>query len=175
MKILYEEYTFDAGAKTITFNSLDSISLEQLLLVTNVTTNTIIYNFANSALGGSVSGNVLTLTYDTTTMNNGDSLQIFIDNNLIPASNESLQYLQDQTALLGRMVKLLEPSSRQNASGMQQIDIGLSTATVPINQGSTFNSPALGNTGFTIPTVESNFVLQSRIAYSALRNQLEFS
>ena len=58
---------------------------------------------------------------------------------------------------------------------MQQIDIGAAAATVSINQSTTLNSPSLGSTGFTLPTVESNFVLQSRIAYSALRNQLEFS
>ena len=175
MKILFEDYTFNAATQQITFNTTETITLERLLIITNVTDNLIIYNFADPNLGGTITNNVLTLNYNTTTMSNTDRLQIFIENQLTPASEESLQYLQDQTALLGRMVKLLEPSSRQNSSGMQQIDIGLSTATVPINQGSTFNSPSLGNTGFTIPTVESNFVLQSRIAYSALRNQLEFS
>jgi len=58
MKILYEDYTFNAAAKTVTFNTLSSINLEQLLLITNVTTNTIIYNFANSSLGGVVNDNV---------------------------------------------------------------------------------------------------------------------
>ena len=175
MKILFEDYTFNAATQQITFNTTETITLERLLIITNVTDNLIIYNFADPNLGGTITNNVLTLNYNTTTMSNTDRLQIFIENQLTPASEESLQYLQDQTALLGRMVKLLEPSSRQNASGMQQIDIGAAAATIPINQGSTFNSPSFGSTGFTLPTVESNFVLQSRIAYSALRNSLEFS
>lgn len=172
MKILYEDYTFDAGAKTVTFDTLDSINLEQLLLITNVTTNTIIYNFANSALGGTISGNVLTLTYDTTTMNSGDSLQVFLDNLATPASQETLQYLSDQTALLGRMVKLLEPISRQDTVGRQSVDIGGSTGTAITRLDTYINGPS-GNA--TISAPESVFVLQSRIAYATLRNQLEFS
>jgi len=172
MKILYEDYTFNAAAKTVTFNTLSSINLEQLLLITNVTTNTIIYNFANSSLGGVVNDNVLTLTYDTTAMNSGDSLQIFLDNLATPASQETLQYLSDQTALLGRMVKLLEPSSRQDSAGRQTIDIGGSTGTAVIMQSTMINGPS-GNA--TISAPESTFVLQSRIAYATLRNQLEFS
>lgn len=175
MKILYEDYSFNASAKTITFNTLDSISLEQLLLITNVTTNTIIYNFADSTLGGTVSGNVLTLNFNTTLMNNTDSIQIFLDNLATPASQETLQYLSDQTALLGRMVKLLEPISRQNVSGMQQVDVGASSGVINVRSFDVLNSPSLSGTGFIIPAVESMFVLQSRIAYATLRNQLEFS
>ena len=175
MKILYEDYSFNASAKTITFNTLDSISLEQLLLITNVTTNTIIYNFADSTLGGTVSGNVLTLTFNTTSMNNTDSIQIFLDNLATPASQETLQYLSDQTALLGRMVKLLEPISRQNVSGMQQVDVGASSGVMNVRSFDVLNSPSLSSTNFIIPAVESMFVLQSRIAYATLRNQLEFS
>lgn len=175
MKILYEDYSFNASAKTITFNTLDSISLEQLLLITNVTTNTIIYNFADSTLGGTVSGNVLTLNFNTTLMNNTDSIQIFLDNLATPASQETLQYLSDQTALLGRMVKLLEPISRQNVSGMQQVDVGASSGVMNVRSFDVLNSPSLSGTGFIIPAVESMFVLQSRIAYATLRNQLEFS
>jgi len=172
MKILYEDYTFNAAAKTVTFNTLSSINLEQLLLITNVTTNTIVYNFANSALGGTISGNVLTLTYDTTAMNSGNSLQIFLDNLATPASQETLQYLSDQTTLLGRMVKLLEPSSRQDTAGRQAINIAAADATVVTRLDAYINGPA-GNT--TIVAPESTFVLQSRIAYATLRNQLEFS
>ena len=110
MKILFEDYTFNAATQQITFNTTETITLERLLIITNVTDNLIIYNFADPNLGGTITNNVLTLNYNTTTMSNTDRLQIFIENQLTPASEESLQYLQDQTALLGRMVKLLEPS-----------------------------------------------------------------
>lgn len=76
MKILVTNYTFDASAQTITFAQFPTIDLERILLVTNVTDNIIIYNFASSSLGGSVATNVLTVDYDTTTMDDTDDLQI---------------------------------------------------------------------------------------------------
>lgn len=79
MKTLVKNYVFNKASKQITFTSLDSIDLEQILLITNVVTNTIIYNFSDPSAGGSVLGNVLTLDYDTSSMNDTDELQIFID------------------------------------------------------------------------------------------------
>ena len=79
MKILITNYSFDASGKTITFNDYTSILLERVLLITNVTDNVIIYNFADPNKGGTVSDNVLTLTYDTTSMSDTDKLQIFYD------------------------------------------------------------------------------------------------
>jgi hypothetical protein len=40
----------------ITFTDYPVISLDSMLLVTNVTSNTIIYNFADNSLGGVVLG-----------------------------------------------------------------------------------------------------------------------
>jgi hypothetical protein len=172
MKILFEDYAFNAAAKQITFNTSETITLPQLLLITNVTDNLIVYNFADPNYGGTITNNVLTLTYNTSLMSNTDSLQIFLENQYTPASQETLQYLSDQTALLGRMVKLLEPISRQDSAGRQSIDIGASTGTV-LTRGETFiNGPSGAST---ISAPESVFVLQSRIAYATLRNQLEFS
>jgi hypothetical protein len=79
MKKLITNYTFNPTAKTITFNDYSSINLERILLITNVTRNVIIYNFADPNKGGSVSNNVLTLNYDTTGMASTDKLQIFYD------------------------------------------------------------------------------------------------
>lgn len=79
MKIKINNYTFNAASRQITFVDYDSIRLDSVLLVTNVTDNLIIYNFADPVVGGAVSGNVLTLDYNTTTMDNTDSLQIFYD------------------------------------------------------------------------------------------------
>lgn len=172
MKILFEDYTFNAAAKTITFNTSDTVTLEQLLIVTNVTDNLIIYNFADPNHGGSITNNVLTLNYDTSFMDDNDRLQIFLENQYSPASQETLQYLSDQTALLGRMVKLLEPSSRQDSTGRQSIDIGSSTGVANIRPYDTYFSPSYNGS---IQAGEFIFVLPSRMAYATLRNQLEFS
>ena len=97
-------YTFDPSAKTITFSGLgQSIDLQNILLITNTTANTIIYNFADSSSGAvSFSNNVLTLDYNTTSMASTDKLQIYVD---VPAYEESLH------DLLRRMNKLLESNA----------------------------------------------------------------
>jgi len=171
MKILFEDYTFNAASKQITFNTTSVIGLSQLLIITNVATNTIVYNFADPNAGGTITNNVLTLDYNTTSMNNSDNLQIFLDSLLTPASDEMLQSVEDQTELLRRMVKLLEPSSRANPAGIQQVDVAASSAAI-LNDA--FRTYFGGNVN-TISAGESAFNVQTRVAYIALRQQLEFS
>lgn len=75
-------YDFDASAKSVTFIGLGTVKIEQVRLITNVTTGDIIYNFADPSKKGVMSSNVLTLNYDTTPMNDTDKLQIdFMYNN----------------------------------------------------------------------------------------------
>jgi len=71
-------YTFDKVSKTITFSGFNC-SLDGLLMVTDVTNNTIIYQFNDPAKGGDVVNNVLTLDYNTNVagFSNTDNLQIF--------------------------------------------------------------------------------------------------
>jgi hypothetical protein len=93
MKVRVVNYTFDASAGTITFTDYNPVLLDAVLLITNVTDNLIIYNFADTAKGGSVATNVLTLAYDTTAMADTDELQIFYDDDVVPATFQ-LQTLQ---------------------------------------------------------------------------------
>jgi hypothetical protein len=80
MKILVTDYTFTPSTKRIVFNSYININLEQLLLITNATTNTIIYNFAKPELGAEkFNANTITLDFNTASMNAADRLQIFIE------------------------------------------------------------------------------------------------
>lgn len=72
-------YSFNAATKQVTINleNGEVLSLERILLITNTTDNVVIYNFSNPSLGGTVSGSVLTLTYNTVSMSNSDKLQIW--------------------------------------------------------------------------------------------------
>jgi hypothetical protein len=81
MKIRITNYSFSASTKQITFLDYPAIgiTLDSVLLITHAPSNTIIYNFADSALGGTVSGNVLTLSYNTTLFSNTDKLLIYYD------------------------------------------------------------------------------------------------
>ena len=70
-KLVYN-YTFDASAQTIVIDG--NFKLRTIQLITNVTDGIIIYNFADSAKGGTVSYNstndetTITLDHDTTSM-----------------------------------------------------------------------------------------------------------
>lgn len=79
MKTLVRSYSFDASAQQVTFSGYTSIDLENVLLITNVKENVIIYQFNVVGKGGTASTNVLTLDYDTTAMADTDELQIFYD------------------------------------------------------------------------------------------------
>jgi hypothetical protein len=107
-------YTFDKTAKTITFSGLrDDMTLSNILLITNVTANTIIYNFADSTSGAvSFNNNILTLDYDTSAMANTDVLQIFLD---LPSNEESLH------DLLRRMNKILESNATVDIYQRQRV------------------------------------------------------
>lgn len=97
MKIKVNNYTFSASAKTITFTEYTSLLLDDIILITNVTTGTIIYNFADPSLTGTIVNNVLTLAYNTTSMSNTDKLSIYIDNEQTPASDEMLQAIYEMS------------------------------------------------------------------------------
>ena len=94
MKVLVTDYTFNPALKTVTFNGLQTLELNRLLLITNATKNTIIYNFASPALGGTVSGNVITLITNTAGMDANDKLQIFYENDDTAATNEIIYHLK---------------------------------------------------------------------------------
>jgi len=83
MKTKIENYSFNKTAKTVTFTDFPVINLNSVLLITNVTRNIILYNFADPTKGGSVVNNVLTLLWDTTEMEDLDNLQIFYELNII--------------------------------------------------------------------------------------------
>ena len=79
MKQLVTSYGFNKTAKTVTLSGYTTVSPAGLLMIVNANTNTIIYNFADTTQTATFSGNVVTLTYDTTGMNNSDPLQIYYD------------------------------------------------------------------------------------------------
>lgn len=76
-------YSFDASAQTVTLIGTPYTTYftkEGLLLITNTTDNIIIYNFGCDGYGGTISGDTITLEYDTTGMDDADSLQIVLYN-----------------------------------------------------------------------------------------------
>jgi hypothetical protein len=99
-KTLVKQYTFTKGAVGVgTVKIPGIVSLNSILLITNVTRNIILYNFADSAFTGTTVTysrtntdpftttldntdgiTTITLQVDTTAQNNNDVIQVFIDN-----------------------------------------------------------------------------------------------
>jgi hypothetical protein len=80
MKAIITTYTFNAAAKTVDLSSITGFKIERLLAIINAKTGALIYAAGNAATGyATVSGNVVTLVYDTTAMANADPLTIIYD------------------------------------------------------------------------------------------------
>jgi hypothetical protein len=79
MKTRLTSYTFDASAQTVTAVAFSDVTLAGIQLIVNVTDQIIIYNFADSAKGGTLSTDTLTLEFDTTSMSDTDELMILVE------------------------------------------------------------------------------------------------
>lgn len=105
-------YVFDASAGTITFSGI-TLQPHQLLLINNVTRNTIIYNpFAVGQGYSSYSNGVLTLEFDTSTHADTDVLQIFYDN-----SDEAFAAITRLSEELSHALRLMALPSYADTSG----------------------------------------------------------
>jgi hypothetical protein len=141
VKTLISNYTFNPTTKAIALLDYTTIDLAGLLLITNVRTNQIIYNFADPAFGGTTSGNTVILTTATTGMSAADKLQIFYDNGEVPASEATLQSLDDMISYLKMMVqntKVLntqDPLQRQRTVVENTVSV---TGTVNANTAATY-------------------------------------
>ena len=127
MKNLITNYTFNAATKQIALLDYTSINLESVLLITNVTDNIIIYNFADPNKGGTVSGNTITLTYNTNSMSNTDDLQIFIDDGVIAAKDQSILDLSasidDNSAVLRKIASMMQSLAIIDANSRQRVTV----------------------------------------------------
>lgn len=123
MKELISNYTFNTTTKAVAFLDYTTIALEGILLITNVRTNQIIYNFADPCLGGSTIGNTLILTTATTGMLDTDKLQIFYDNGKESASELTLQSLEDMLSYLKMMVQNTKVLNTQDTLQRQRVAV----------------------------------------------------
>lgn len=111
-------YSFNPAAKTVTLGGIQDIRLENLLLITNVTDNIMLYNFASPSLGATMSNNIVTLVYDTATMSDTDNLQVFVD-----MPDETDEY----SMILRRLVKLTEPTGTVDSQNRQRVNVETGT------------------------------------------------
>jgi hypothetical protein len=87
--VIIESYSFTASTRTILVTG-KTIRREQLLLITNTSTGTVIYNFSDPALGASsyttavdtttgLETTTIVLTYNTAAMSNSDKISILVE------------------------------------------------------------------------------------------------
>jgi hypothetical protein len=76
---IVSNYLFDPALGTITFVDYPLIELEGVKLITNINDGLIIYQFNDAVKNGTVLGNTLTLTYDTSAMSVDDALMIIYE------------------------------------------------------------------------------------------------
>ena len=87
--VILENYTFTPASRTVTVSG-KNIRREQLLLITNVTTGTVIYNFSDPSLGAATFTNsvstingtettTIVLSYITSAMSSTDKLSILVE------------------------------------------------------------------------------------------------
>lgn len=156
MKLQITNYQFNKTAKTVTFTDYTTIRLDSILLITNVTDNIIMYNFADPLLGGTVTNNILTLTYDTSAMDNADSLQIFYDDNAVQPANSELQTtLNSLTETLQELTaRLTVLASMANAGQPALRVIPVGTTPVSGSVTATVASTSITNFGTGVPARE---------------------
>jgi hypothetical protein len=133
-------YTFNPATKTISISGVTDLRMESIMLVTNLTRDTIIYvpQVANKG-HVSFSNGVLVLDFDTNAAGHQstDKLQVWYDVPVNPASNDTLDTLQ-------MLLQLLRPLANLSSSGRTQVDVGAVTT--------------LGSISTAVTTIVSNTV-----------------
>jgi hypothetical protein len=156
-KVLITNYTFDASAQQIALTDYSSISIERLLMVTNITDNTVIYFFKDPSRGGTASGNVVTLTYDTSTMSDTDALQIFYDDESLDALIDALYELIRQLSPLAGAVAMV------GGQALRTQGVGTFAVSGPQTSANFIASHALGGVNYPNKTAAENLTAQANI------------
>jgi hypothetical protein len=116
-------YAFNATAKTVTLSGIDDLKIWQILIIVNLTRETIMYNPYVTGYGyTSFSNNVLTLEFDTSSYSNSDVLQIFYDN-----SDSQQANISDLAMEIKDLIKVIATPAFVDAVGGLKITSGVLT------------------------------------------------
>ena len=84
---------FDPATKTVNFTAYSGFDIKKLYAIINVTANQTIYAVGMTTYGlASITGSVLTLTFDTTSMNSTDKLLVLYDSGLTVLPQDNTEY-----------------------------------------------------------------------------------
>lgn len=168
MKVLIPTYTFNASSGEITVLNYNSFKLEQLLLITNTSRNRIIYNFADAANGGFVSNNVIYLSADTSSMEDSDGLQIFIEDYFLPSSEATLTAVNVELQKSNTLLDVL--TGQQTTVNLDVSAINLNTDGLETLITNSNTLLAQINTSTSELTGISGLLAESKILLSSISN-----
>lgn len=121
MKTLVRNYTFSPSTRQIYLSSFDTLNLNQLLLITNVSNNSIIYNFADPLAGGYIISNVLYLSANTLSMSPNDYLQIFLDDLMVPSTDNTLSSINTNIGIINTNITSLNTTVSTSISAIRTV------------------------------------------------------
>ena len=136
MKKLVKEYVFDPSVRQIASPEFFELAISNILLVVNVTTNTVLYNPLNASAGGEMlqlsNGKILSLFLDTTTpgYSSTDELQIWIDDGESPARDDNLDTLVYFASAIHEKLPVCDTNDRVLANVTGSVTLGGGSTTV---------------------------------------------
>lgn len=170
-----------AGVGTIQFVG-QTLLLNQILLITNVTKNEIIYNFADSTIGvTSYANNILTLDANTSTHSSTDVIQAFVD--VEDAQLSVVDRTDNLLIMLSRIVKILESNAVVDQQQRQRITLDTITAGVSLPTVAAVTTVSTVSTVSAVTNMVSNagmdreqYINIAKQTYTqSIRNRLEFT
>ena len=110
------QYSFDASINKVTIDTTLDLTKEGLLLITNTTTNDIIYNFGCDGFGGTIEDikNIITLEYDTSSMQDSDHLQVILYTESTILDDKWSTLFEQQKCHLESLQSIIEELQRTN-------------------------------------------------------------
>ena len=136
-------YSFNPIAHTITLGGVPTLKKEQLLIITNVTSNVMLYNFADPTIGSTINNNIITLAYDTSSMLITDNLQIFVE--IADNSNDQATFQRHLLQMI-RSLGIVDSNNRQKIAveTMPTTTVTLSSNAVVPSNVTTIAAPLTG-------------------------------
>jgi hypothetical protein len=172
-----DKYIFNHTAKTITFVGLSGLFLQSIYAIFNVTDGIQIYDFGDPTKTGTLTGSILTLTYDTSSMSDTDSLLIKYDDGILLGIDLAEKVQDESVPLLRRIVKLLEVSANGDIANRQRIVLDAITGALTLTTVTTVGTvSAVTNIAAIAGLDQRQFADTARISYNTgIRDKLIFT
>lgn len=165
-KIYEGSLTFNPGAKTITFSDSNIESLKQILIVTDLTTQVMLYNFADDAVSATFANKTLTLDSIVAGCSSTDELQIFYEPTGTDTTESIIQAIQELSARLaflsGVRGVLSDLRVTPTGSGTQPVSGTVTVSSTTANLGTVATLPLLMTPLAAVPLATNS---QSQLAY----------